>query len=120
MPKIQHKSPTILTVSGQKRFSEYCEMMAEKGSVYSDAFLFILETGLRLGEIMALEWDHIVFRENHVFIHVKQTAARVTNTESADSKTRIHIGKPKTQAGERLIPATTKETQILNRCKSRQ
>ena len=94
--------------------------MAEKGSVYAEVFLFILETGLRLGEIMALQWDHIVMRENRLLIYVRQTAARVTDTDSPDAKTLIHIGKPTPAAGERLRPVPSKASQILSRCKSRQ
>jgi integrase len=120
MPKVEHKPPTVLTISGQRTFAKFCEQKAEKGSVYADVFLFILETGLRLGEIMALQWDHIILRDNRIYIHVMQTAARVSNDEDAETKTRIHIGRPKTQAGERLVPTTAKANAILNRCKARQ
>lgn len=120
MPRVEHKPPTILTVSGQKKFSDHCEKLAEKGSVYGDVFLFILETGLRLGEVIALQWDHLIMRENRLYVHVRQTAARVTDMNAPDLKTRIHIGKPKTQAGDRLIPVTAKAGKILSRCKANQ
>ncbi|NLB45335.1 MAG: tyrosine-type recombinase/integrase [Clostridiaceae bacterium] len=44
----------------------------------------------------------------------------MTDADSPDAKTRIHIGKPKTAAGERLIPVTSKASHILSRCKARQ
>lgn len=121
MPKVEHKPPTIMTVNGQRTFSNFCEKKADKGSVFADIFLFILETGLRIGEVAALEWGHIINRDERVFIHVQQTAARITNdNEDDDLKTRIHIGKPKTAAGERIIPATQNAIRIMNRCKARQ
>lgn len=121
MPKVEHKEATIMTVNGQRSFTDFCEKKADKGSVFADIFLFILETGLRIGEVAALEWGHIINRDERVFIHVQQTAARTTNeNEGDDLKTRIYIGKPKTAAGERIIPATQNAIRIMNRCKARQ
>jgi len=121
MPKVQHRSPTILTVNGQRTFSDFCEKKAEKGSIFADIFIFILETGLRIGEVAALEWGHIICRDDRILIHVQQTAARSTNdNDDSELKTRIHIGKPKTAAGERMIPATQTAIRIMNRCKARQ
>jgi len=121
MPKVQYRQPTILTVNGQRTFTDFCEKKADKGSVFADIFLFILETGLRIGEVAALQWNHISSHDERVFIHVQQTAARTTNDSGdSDLKTRIQIGKPKTAAGERIIPATQNAIRIMNRCKVRQ
>lgn len=102
MPKVEHKQPTILTVTGQKQFAAFCEKKAQAGSIFADIFLFILESGLRIGEIAALEWGHIINKGDRIYIYVQQTAARISNDNADDElKTRISIGKPKTAAGER-------------------
>ncbi|MEA4889227.1 MAG: site-specific integrase [Clostridiaceae bacterium] len=83
--------------------------------------MFILESGLRIGEIIALQWDHISSHDDRLYVHVQQTAAITTNDDEDNGlKTMIHIGQPKTAAGERIIPVTQNAARILARCKARQ
>lgn len=65
------------------------------------AIILTLYTGMRIGELCALKWEDIDFKNN--VIHITKTLTRV-NTESVNSKTKIIIDTPKTQQSIRDIP----------------
>ena len=48
-----------LTIDVQKKFIEYA-----KGQSYENQFRFILQTGLRTGELVGLKWEDIDFSKN--------------------------------------------------------
>ena len=59
-----------------------------------------LYSGLRLGEICALKWENIDFKNR--IIKVKSTIVRVKNTDN--NGTHLEEGKPKTGASNRYVP----------------
>ena len=59
-----------------------------------------LYSGLRLGEICALKWENVDFKNR--IIKVKSTIVRVKNTD--DNGTHLEEGKPKTGASNRYVP----------------
>jgi len=61
------------------------------GSKYHMPILLALHTGMRIGEILALEWDAVDFKRG--FLAVRQT---ITNVD--------RIGLPKTASGSREFP----------------
>ena len=62
-----------------------------------------LYTGLRIGELCALQWENIDLDNSLIF--VKSTLMRITNTDKkSKQKTKIIIDSPKTVAGKRAIP----------------
>ena len=62
-----------------------------------------LYTGLRIGELCALQWGNIDLDNSLIF--VKSTLMRITNTDKdSKQKTKIIIDSPKTVAGKRAIP----------------
>ncbi len=67
--------------------------------------LLSLFTGIRIGELCALQWDNISLLEKTV--KIDKTMQRLqTETEEAvvNSKTKIHISEPKSFASIRIIP----------------
>ena len=62
----------------------------------------MLFTGLRIGELCALQWKDIDFDKQ--VIHVRKTLIRVKNKHASNEKTRIILDTPKTQKSIRTIP----------------
>lgn len=91
---------TVLTVEEQKCFVE-----TAKGSQHYDEFLFVLNTGLRCGEMMALKWSDIDWERRT--IHVNGTL--FFNRDEGH----FEENPPKTAAGNRTIPLTDMAYQIL-------
>lgn len=77
-------------------------LAAARSHPYYAMFYLALMTGLRPGELCALEWDCVF----HDRIYVKQT---VTNEDN-----RPEIGAPKTRAGRRYVPLSPDAKAVLD------
>lgn len=64
--------------------------------------LLCFYTGLRLGEVCALQWDDIDFDAGTM--SVERTISRIKSFEDGENKTRLAIGKPKSRTSIRKIP----------------
>lgn len=104
IPKSDKKSVSAMTEDEQLRFENTCQ-----SSYYGNVFIFALNTGMRIGEILALTWNDIDFEKN--MIYVRKNISSVMNFDTG--KTEIMINTPKTSAGERNIPLNTKSRDIL-------
>jgi integrase len=97
LPKISKKKVTALSIVQQKKL----EVIAFQEKKCSPVIL-ALYSGMRIGEISGLQWNDIDFKEN--LIRVRRTVSRITDENSSKSKTKIHIGSPKTSYSIRDIP----------------
>lgn len=87
------KKIDALTIEEQKIFMQ---QLAQKDYKYKDVFYVLIETGMRIGEVLALKRSDIDFNNN--IIHVRRTL-----TKGKDDK--IKLGdKTKTYAGMRDVP----------------
>ncbi len=87
-----------------------CEKWAKKSKHYT-AILFNLATGIRRGELLALQWKHVDLDKNTVTV------------EQAVNKTKAHglvIASPKTSNSRRTISVSPSIMQILRKHKSKQ
>ena len=97
--KQHQKEMRVLSRSEQEKLCKY---------LYSDlnacnmGILVCLFTGLRVGEICALQWEDISF-EDHT-IHVHQTMQRVQNKTALGQKTKVIVTAPKSACSIRTIP----------------
>ena len=67
------------------------------------AVMLALFTGLRLGEICALQWEDISFETNSLYVN--KTVQRLNTTNrSGDARTKLLVSHPKSAASNRLIP----------------
>lgn len=64
--------------------------------------LLSLFSGLRIGEICALQWSDISFEEKLISVH--RTMQRLQNLQDSEKKTRIYISTPKSPSSIRQIP----------------
>lgn len=89
-----------LTIDQQNLFLKFLKE-TPRYNCYYPIFSFMLGTGLRVGEITALQWEDIDYEEG--FIEVKRTLVYYNHS---DDRCYYSINTPKTQKGERIIPIT--------------
>jgi len=76
--------------------------------------IIALYTGIRLGELCALQWQDIDFKEG--ILSITKTLQRIKDTDSsANSKTKMVIDKPKSQKSVREIPLPTSLVCLLKK-----
>ena len=92
----------VLTLEEQTKFLE-----TAKRSRYYDQYVFLRETGLRTGEMVGLTWDSVDLK--------KKTITIDKALEYRHSRGTWEAGPPKTTAGYREIPLTSKAYNILAR-----
>lgn len=109
MPKQKEKEVISLTREEQQKFEE----SAVKHPFY-EAFIFALDTGLRCGEILALNWNDIDLKKG--FVKVNKTLISVTDKKT--NKLAVKIQEtPKTQHANRQIPLTKRSMNLLKELK---
>lgn len=99
------KERRVLSIDEQRRFLE-----AAKRSPHYNQYAFILQTGLRLGELTALRWEDIDFKNRIMSV------SRSMNYLKSD---RIELGETKSRAGRRKIPLTDEAIFILREQKKK-
>lgn len=99
-PKAETKELEILDYKQQSAIEQYARCNLNSSSI---GILITLYAGLRIGEICALTWDDIDFK-NQV-IHVRHTIARIKNeNKNGKTKTLLVVDEPKTKSSKRDIP----------------
>ena len=100
------KPTRVLSVDEQKLFLE----TTKESSIYNQ-YAFLLQTGLRTGEMIGLKWSDIDFEKR--ILHVSRTM------EYRYSVGEWRIGETKTKNGCRDIPLTSEAIEILKRQKKK-
>lgn len=86
----------------KKEQNDFLERMKKRSSY--NVFAVALQTGLRIGELLALTWDDVDF--DNKILHV-------TKTITVDSNMKTIIGPPKTKSSIRDIPLTREAIRLL-------
>lgn len=95
------KSREAMTIDQQQKLLKFIY-----GSPYENQYRFVLQTGLRVGELAGLKWSDIDFGSNTL---------TVNRSLAYKSKKDGWIeGPPKSEAGLRTIPLTAEAVDILN------
>ena len=98
--KAENQKITVFTLNEQKKLENFLKKETDMKKL---GVLLCLYTGLRIGELCALKWKDIDFKNKT--LEVNKTIQRIKNTdENCDIKTKIIIDKPKSQTSERIIP----------------
>lgn len=98
MPRTETPHIDIFSKEDEARLLSY---LVEHCDPARCGVLLSLCTGLRIGEMCALQWSDIDIKCNT--IHIRKTLQRIPDPK-AEHKTKIIIESPKTRAGERAIP----------------
>lgn len=81
----------------------------------SKAIIFLLQTGLRAGELIGLTWDNVDLNKKE--IHIKKSITLVKDRlNETENNYMMKSGSPKTKKGIRTIPLTNKAIEILEYC----
>ena len=99
IPK-KHKNTDIvyLSLEEQKNFINACS-----GVRLESLFLFALGTGLRVGELLALDWSDISFENANVMVNKSLRQEKVFKSDGSSSYDTL-IQSPKTESSNRLVP----------------
>lgn len=96
LPKQEKKEIRVLTLEEQKRFMDLLE-----GDRLGVAFLMLLGTGLRRGELLGLRWQDVNLKNGIIHVQRQLVQAKV------DGKYQLIFQPPKTNQGRRTIPLPT-------------
>ena len=110
-PKAQEKQVTCFTLSEQKLLEE---AVRKDRRIKMIGVLLCLYTGLRLGELIALEWTDVDLSKAE--LHVNKTCFYGKNNNGGY---RRYINEPKTLSSVRVIPFPKQLLPILREAKKR-
>ena len=84
-------------------------MKYSEGLLINDIYRLMLQTGMRIGEVIGLTWGNVDYDSN--VIHVVQQMVTVKDPETKKWVNEVH--KPKSKAGIRDIPMTKETKEIF-------
>lgn len=96
----------VLTIDQQKDFLECCA-----GTFYANLFVVAINTGLRPGEICALEEGDLDFEKHLISVSKTLLYQKLDGDEGKE----FHIGPPKTDSSIRTVPMNGNCEQALQR-----
>lgn len=101
-PRCARQEMRVLSREEQRRFAEY--LLRDMDACRLGVLLALL-TGMRIGEVCALQWGCVSAEEKCV--RVAATMQRLRDTEgTGSSRTRVVITPPKSETSARTIPLT--------------
>lgn len=110
-PKDTKKEIRILTKEEQSRFVRY---LFEDMDACKFGVMLALLTGMRLGELCALQWDNISLNDST--IKVCSAMQRIKDLDSnGTGKTKIVISNPKSDCSYRIIPLSKEAAELCRR-----
>ena len=81
--------------------------------VHGNLIVFMLHTGLRCGELLALEWSDIDFESKTVSINKNLAKVKNRDTGKDTSKSTLQVKGTKTSSSNRIIPLNSKAINAL-------
>jgi len=110
-PKVQVNELPVLTTAEQNQLIQYVLLHQD---IEKLGVLFALYTGVRLGELCALQWRDIDFTSGT--LKITKTIQRIKNiNKNETTKTIVVIDTPKSQKSIRSIPLSDSFLKLLKR-----
>lgn len=110
------KKDKVYTLSKREQNS-LTKYILEHETIKSLGILLTLYSGIRIGELCAIQWKDIDFKHN--MLHIDKTLQRVYIKERENQRTKIIITNPKTHNAERVIPLNKNFAQKLKNYKTK-
>jgi len=98
-PKHKQKTMRVLSHAEQTALKS---ALLDGATIYKVGILLCLYTGLRVGEVCALQWRD--FSPGMDKLSVRRSMRRIKNTSGGEGKTKIIVDTPKSKAALRDIP----------------
>lgn len=115
LPKYETPKVQVLSINEEEKL---CSMLNEENMNIGIGILIALNTGLRLGEILALRWQNIDFKK--CTMEVEYSLSRQKSyDEKSKKKTKLVLDKPKTKSSQRIVPLNNTILNILKNHKER-
>lgn len=115
LPKIKKKEIHTLNYNEKRELENY---ILNNINNYSIGILISLYTGLRIGELCALQWKDVNL--NTGIISITKTLTRISNFDTQLPKTKLIIIDAKTNNSIRQIPVSKNLITLLNNIKHNQ
>lgn len=104
-PSVCVRQASVSVLTGQE-LARIESVLMKEDQPFSLGVLLSLYGGLRIGEVCALRWEDFDFQNGTV--QVSRTLSRIPNIDKGvNSKTKVVIGRPKTDSSLRTIPLPT-------------
>ena len=97
--KKKYQEMRVLSRTEERRLNK---VLFNNLDIYKLGILICLYTGIRIGELCALQWKNISFADKT--IRIEKTMQRLQCEENAECKTKIIISDPKSFSSNRVIP----------------
>ncbi|MBV4429523.1 tyrosine-type recombinase/integrase [Clostridium tyrobutyricum] len=116
LPKLPPKKEIkIFTVEEEKKFIK--SLINHRNRAL---FILTLGTGLRQGEVLALKWPDINFKDNELKVQRTFKRVQLINSTNSKNKTQIIIQEPKTKNSKRTIPIPSSVISELKKHRAKQ
>ncbi len=97
IPQTEAANRRAMTIDEQRRFVNF----VSKDKVYRHylpLFTTLLGTGMRIGECLGLTWENLDFKDGLIYV------THSLRYDNYGDGYKLHISKPKTESGKRVIP----------------
>lgn len=112
--RITYKQPKAKYLNS-KQISELLEKI--ENDMWYDAYLTVLGSGVRLGELAALRWDDIDF--DGMKIKIDESAVTVKTHSEEGKRQQVIFQEPKSETSKRIVPVPSDVTEALKKRKAR-
>ena len=113
LPALKQKEIKAFTQEEEKRFLEYA-----KHDLLYTLFIVALDTGIRLGELLALTWGDIDFKSAEIRVNKNLIFVKDYEGKTKNKNILIVQDTPKSKSSNRTVPLTKRALKLLHKLKS--
>lgn len=101
------REPIFLTTEDRKKLENFADMKMKTKEYYkygnnSKVIVFLLHTGLRISELIALKWKNVNLKDRTIFI--TENAPEIKNRNKSGNKYILDHTTPKRKSSQRYVP----------------